>query len=184
MAQLREVALPGMDSMTHYAQTLLHAEASAVHREILKNAPASLAPITRAVTMPGIAIPPEWVAQARARRNACAKAFVDDCLSDADLLLVPALPRGIPDWTVVHTRSPQFDPRELLALYRWMPFVNYLGFPAIVFPVGSDRRNRPVCIQAIARPYHESTLLSLAYQIERARHGTAGFPAATRLDHH
>jgi aspartyl-tRNA(Asn)/glutamyl-tRNA(Gln) amidotransferase subunit A len=97
---------------------------------------------------------------------------------------VPALPRGIPDWSVVHTRSPQFDPRELLALYRWMPFVNYLGFPAIVFPVGSDRRNRPVCIQAIARPYHESTLLSLAYQIERARHGTAGFPAATRLDHH
>ena len=77
-----------------------------------------------------------------------------------------------------HTRSPQFDARELSALYRWMPFVNYLGFPAIVFPVGFDRRNRPVSIQAIARPYGESALLSFAYQIERARHAAAGFPAA------
>jgi Asp-tRNA(Asn)/Glu-tRNA(Gln) amidotransferase A subunit family amidase len=184
MARLREVSLPGMEGMTQYAQTLLHAEAAGVHREVLTTAPASLAPITRAVTMPGVAIPPEWVAQARARRSACARAFADDCLADADLLLVPALPRGIPDWSAVHTRSPQFDPRELLALHRWMPFVNYLGFPAIVFPVGFDRRQRPVCIQAIARPYCESALLSLTYQIERAFHGTAGFPAAARLDNH
>jgi aspartyl-tRNA(Asn)/glutamyl-tRNA(Gln) amidotransferase subunit A len=183
-AQLREVALPGMDRMTQYAQTLLHAEAAAVHRETLQSDAASLAPITRAVTMPGVAIPPEWVAQARARRSACARAFAADCLSDADLLLLPALPRGIPDWSAVHTRSPQFDRRELLALHRWMPFVNYLGFPAIVFPVGFDRRQRPVCIQAIARPYCEPALLSLAYQIERARHGTAGFPAAARFDNH
>jgi Asp-tRNA(Asn)/Glu-tRNA(Gln) amidotransferase A subunit family amidase len=58
-----------------------------------------------------------------------------------------------------------------------MPFVNYLGFPAIVFPVGFDQRYRPVCVQAIARPGNESLLLSLAYQIERERYGTEGFAA-------
>ena len=156
-AQVREVALPAIDVMTHCAQALLHAEASAVHREALTNAPVSLAPPTRAVVAPGVAIPTEWIKQATARRGEYAKVFARDCLADADVLLVPALPRRVPDWSVVHTRSPQFDVHELLALYRWMPFVNYLGFPAIVFPVGLDNRNRPVCVQAIARPYCEST---------------------------
>jgi Asp-tRNA(Asn)/Glu-tRNA(Gln) amidotransferase A subunit family amidase len=175
-AELREVPLPGVETITTYAQTILHAEAAAVHLQTLKDDPSSLAPITRAVTVPGIAIPPEWVRQALAARTTCAKAFANDCLADADLLLVPALPRGIPDWSAVHTKSPQFDRRELLAMYRWMPFVNYVGFPSIVFPIGLDRRSRPVCVQAIARPYRESALLSLAYQVERARHGTGGFP--------
>jgi aspartyl-tRNA(Asn)/glutamyl-tRNA(Gln) amidotransferase subunit A len=179
IAQIREVALPAMNVMANCAQALLHAEASAVHREALTNALASLAPTTRAVVAPGVTIPTEWIKQATAHRGECAKAFARDCLADADVLLVPALPRRVPDWSVVHTRSPQFDVHELLALYRWMPFVNYLGFPAIVFPVGLDRRNRPVSVQAIARPYGESTLLSLTYQIERAWHGATGFPVAT-----
>ncbi len=176
-AQLREVALPGLEAMGQYAQTLMHAEASVVHRQLLRDDPASLAPMTRAVVMPGVAIPPEWLEQVAARRPGVARAFVQNCLDDAELLLIPALPNPVPDWSAVHTRSPGFDARELLALHRWMSFVNYLGFPAIVFPVGYDKRNRPVCVQAITRPYNESLLLSLAYQIERTRHGTAGFAA-------
>lgn len=179
--QLHEVALPGIDTMANYAQALMHAEAAEVHLETLKNAPASLATITRAITVAGVAMPAQWIAQASARRRECAKAFAHGCLADADLVLVPALPHGIPDWSAVHTRSPQFDPRQLLALHRWMQFINYLGFPAIVFPVGVDARNRPVCVQAIARPYHESDLLAFAYQVERERYGAEEFPTAMRV---
>jgi Asp-tRNA(Asn)/Glu-tRNA(Gln) amidotransferase A subunit family amidase len=46
--------------------------------------------------------------------------------------------------------------------------------------VGIDARNMPVCIQAIARPYAEYTLLAFAHQIERELWGDAGFSVRGR----
>ena len=50
-----------------------------------------------------------------------------------------------------------------------MGFVNYLGFPALVLPVAQDRRGRPICMQALARPFHEHTLLRFALDFTHAR---------------
>jgi aspartyl-tRNA(Asn)/glutamyl-tRNA(Gln) amidotransferase subunit A len=73
----------------------------------------------------------------------------------------------------VDTRSALFQPRQLLGLHRFMGFVNYLGFPALVLPVARDARGRPICVQALARPYHEHTLLRVAGEFTAAGLGSA-----------
>ncbi|CFO31697.1 amidase [Bordetella pertussis] len=72
-----------------------------------------------------------------------------EALADSDVLLTPALP------------GPSF--------------VNYLGLPAIVFPIGRDAAGRPISVQAIARPGGEAMLLALARQAGHSRFGGRGF---------
>jgi Asp-tRNA(Asn)/Glu-tRNA(Gln) amidotransferase A subunit family amidase len=172
------IELPAFDELTRCAEALMHVESAHVHWNTLRTGSGQLAAPTRAIVTPGAAIPVLWYREALARRASCLQAFVDACFGAADVLLVPALLHPIPDWEKVEMTSPQFDPRELLALFRWMPFVNYLGLPSATFPVGVDRKGRPVSIQAIARPFADASLLSFVYQVERERVGGAGFGAA------
>jgi len=46
---------------------------------------------------------------------------------------------------------------------------NVTGQPAAVVPWGSDANGIPTSIQLVGKPFDESTLLSLAAQIEQAR---------------
>ncbi len=78
----------------------------------------------------------------------------------------------------MHSASAAFNGRALAALYALMPFINYLGLPALVFPLGSDRQGRPVSVQAVGRPGAEITLLAFAYRVERERFGNEGVPVA------
>ncbi|XNT63528.1 hypothetical protein ACL7DC_16305 [Bordetella pertussis] len=81
-------------------------------------------------------MPPAWAHAALAQRRAQVDAFVAEALADSDVLLTPALPGPVPDWSQVLTSSPGFEARRLLDLFCWLSFVNYLGLPAIVFPIG------------------------------------------------
>lgn len=164
-----------MPELIRYANIVLHVEAAAVHsKAMLKQAP-KLSDITRAVTLSGAAIPAIWYHSALKDRHSHAQTFVNSYLRDHDILLTPVLPQGVPDWDSVLTQSPGFQPRTLLGLFSWTAFINYLGLPAIVFPIGQDKQGRPVCIQAIARPHAEALLLALAYETERDRFGMNGF---------
>jgi len=171
------LAVPEMQEMSRCAETLLHVEAAHQHWDRLRHRREELRPGTRAVTEPGAAIPALWYREALARRAAYVERVADQWFGAADIVLAPAMPLPLPDWSEVHTASPSFNPRRLLAMHSWMPFVNYLGFPSIVFPVGVDARNRPVSVQAIARPHGECALLAFAYRIERERYGKHGFAA-------
>ncbi|WP_353149259.1 amidase [Pollutimonas bauzanensis] len=157
------------------ANIVLHVEAAAVHYDAMRKHGPELSDITRAVTLPGAAIPAAWYHSALQARRSHVRAFIDTYLRDHDLLLTPMLPQGVPDWDHVLTRSPGFQPRSLLGLFSWTAFVNYLGLPAIAFPIGQDDQGRPVCVQAIARPHAEALLLAFAYEAERERFGTNGF---------
>lgn len=164
---VKPIALDGMDAMTRRAHLLLHVEAADTHLALLRDPANDLAPSTKAVLVPGAAIPALWYRDAVGRRAATVAAFVKACFADADLLLVPALPHGVPDWDTVTPGAPGFSLQQLLALHSWMPFANYLGLPALVFPVGRDARGRPVCVQVIARPHAEAQLLAFADRYER-----------------
>ena len=153
--------------LTRLGDTLLHVEASRLHRGGLQQQ--DLPDGARAVALPGVAIPDAWHNAAKAARAQHARDFAARYFSHSDILLVPALPEALPGWDAVDTRSTGFAPRRLLALHRFMGFVNYLGFPALVLPVAQDRRGRPICMQALARPFHEHTLLRFALDFTHAR---------------
>ncbi|OZI74605.1 amidase [Bordetella genomosp. 12] len=160
--QRREVALPGLSEWSRLGQTVLYAQAYASHAPALRGQEPALGSLARALALTGAALPEAWLAQAQAERDRCTRDFLAQALADNDVLLTPALPRGVPDWEQVLTTSARFEARRLLDMFRWFAFVNYLGLPALVFPVGRDRRGRPVCVQAIGRAGAEARLLALA----------------------
>ncbi|BAO89988.1 amidase family protein [Caballeronia cordobensis] len=151
------------------AQTILHAQAARVHAPRLREGGIDALPAPmQGVVLPGIALPGAWVAAAHRARAPALANVLRECFGDADALLCPALPIALPDRDVVHTDGPRFSVHALLALHRHTAWVNYVGLPAIVFPIGADRRGRPVSAQLIGRPYRELQLLALLGRLEAA----------------
>lgn len=154
--------LPERARWAALAQTVLHAESASTHLARLQDDAQNLPGAAKAILLPGLAVPATWYAQAMAQRHAQRDAFEHQALADVDLLLTPALPVPVPDWSQVTPGDTAYDPDSLHALHRHFSFVNYLGLPAVVVPVAVDRRGRPVCIQAVGRLGDESSLLALA----------------------
>lgn len=151
-----------LKELSRLARVILHVEAARVHAPTLQETAPSLDASTRAVILPGLGIPASWYESACNQRGRRLSAFVDTYFSDADLLLMPALPRGVPDWSQVIPGGAGFDRQVFGDLYAWMGWINYLGLPSIVMPVGVDVRGRPLCVQAVGRPDAEALLLSFA----------------------
>jgi amidase len=100
---------------------------------------------------------------------------------DHDVLLTPmmsepAVPAGI------------MEGRGATATYiwesGWVPFTilwNLTGQPAASVPAGFSSRGLPLAVQIVGRPNHESTLLSLAAQIEADRPWSERTPAVAAI---
>lgn len=177
----RDVVLRDMPQWIRLAQTMLYAEAAWTHASALRAAQPALGALARAIALPGVVLPASWYLQAQEARALHTRRFISEILTDVHLLLVPALPAGLPDKDEVSTTSSAFRPRRLLELFCWMSFVNYLGLPAAVFPIAYDQDARPICVQAIARPGDEAVLLAFARHAELRRFDGQGF---TRLPAH
>ena len=162
------------EELTRNANLVMHVEAAATHLDALRGQAPGLGKVAASVAMPGLSLPAAWYAQSLRQRGCLNKAFCEAHFRDADILLTPILPHGVPDWAEVLTDSPDFKPVSLLALFSWTAFVNYLGLPAIVFPIGRDARGRPISVQAIGRPGSESLLLAFAWRFERMHYGLDG----------
>jgi amidase len=72
--------------------------------------------------------------------------------------------------------------RTVLGMSRFYPYCipwNHLGNPAMAVPAGFDADGMPLSVQVIARPGEESTLLSLAAQLEAERPWADARPAVS-----
>jgi len=131
---------------------------------------------TRLSHLADIVLPPACYDAALATRSAQLRRFCLTTLATDGVLMLPALPQPVPDWQSVHVGHSRFVPRELLALHRCMGFINYLGLPSVVLPIGSDERGLPVSVQLVARPFQEHMLLALAEQMQlEAGHAGCAF---------
>jgi amidase len=101
--------------------------------------------------------------------------------NDHDVLLTPmmsepAVPTGI------------MEGRGATATYfwesGWVPFTilwNVTGQPAASVPIGFSSHGLPLAVQIVGRPNQESTLLSLAAQLEDARPWSHQLPAVAAI---
>lgn len=148
-----------------WAQTVLHAEAAALHIDVIREESGEkLPPSVRSILLPGLAIPSLWYARALENRAAAHEAFLRGPMLGLDMLLTPAIGMPLPKWNLVVPGTPEYDRKHLLAMHEHFPWVNFLGLPAIVFPIGYDRSGLPISIQAIGRADSELTLLAFAHQ--------------------
>lgn len=90
-------------------------------------------------------------------------------LQDIDVLLVPTYMHStlkIGEWA-------DLSPEETLTkIIRWIfpcPPFNATGQPAIALPVGFDENGLPLSVQLVGKPAAESTIISLAAQLETER---------------
>ena len=123
----------------------------------------TLAPSTRAIALPGWAMPAVWYRHALAQAAPLRAAFLAGSLGDADLLLAPCFPQGVPDRDAVTTSSPAFDRA------RW-PRCIAITPTSISWACrrwccrGLDGRGRPVSAQLIGAPGSEARMLAFARQ--------------------
>lgn len=179
-AHVSHVSLTNYPELTRHASVVLHAECTSTHAHALRTpSTRPLSPTTRALALPGAAMPAFWYAESQALQHELTMAFLTLILKDNDMLVTPILPQGVPDWSAVLPDSPEFDPRALIALFSWTAFVNYMGLPAITFPIGEDEKGRPVCIQVIGKPRTEALLLAFAWRIQQERYAERGFSPAS-----
>lgn len=157
------------DAWSRRAQVILHAQAGRLHQARLRARGIGALPVPmQGVVLPGIAMPAAWAEAAQRERAPALAEVLSECFGAADALLCPALPIALPDWDVVHTDGAHFSVHALLALHRHTAWVNYVGLPAVVFPIGTDSRGRPISAQLIGRPFQELTLLALVERLEAA----------------
>jgi len=90
-------------------------------------------------------------------------------LSDVDVLVLPVYmhsPMKIGEWAA-------FSPEEIMQrVIDWVvpcPPFNATGQPVISIPVGLDSNGLPIAVQLVGRPAAETTIISLAAQIEAAQ---------------
>ncbi len=178
VADLR-AALGGIDNMAQMiknAAIILQSEAAHTHYARLQmRALPELRHVARATSLPGAALPTPWYLSAIDERAQLRERFIKQFFSQSDILLTPVLPQGVPLWSQVDTSCKSFDAQALLAMLSWTSFVNYLGLPAMVCPIGIDDNGMPISVQAIASPWQEAKLLQFAQRLE------AGFFAAGKL---
>lgn len=153
-----------VDVLSRCAQRVLMSETAQTHRERLLSGRAPVG--VQALGMTGLGMPQSWYQQAIAIRPSLLKKFVDRYFQASPFIVMPAFTQPVPDWSQVEPGNDRFDREQLFGLHRWMGFVNYLGLPAITFPVAQDSRGRPVHVQVLARPFAEHHLLDFAQRSE------------------
>jgi amidase len=130
--------------------------------------PERLEPRTRSMARLGALVPAGLLARARAGEEALA-ARIDAIFDHADVVLTPG-PSG-PPFRVgqLHGRGALWTLNAAAAKVPWYGVFNATGQPAASVPAGFDAAGLPLAVQLVGRPNGETTLLSLAAQIERAR---------------
>ena len=152
------------DPLNRHAQRVLFFETARTHRAALLAGQAD--PAVQAIGQMGLAIPETWYQQSLTWRAALLEQFVTRHFAQAEFLILPSLACLLPDWQTVEVGHPAFDRHRLAAMHAFMGFVNYLGLPALNLPIARDTKQRPLCVQVLARPFAEQRLLDFATQLE------------------
>ena len=112
---------------------MLHAEAALALAAAVRGGLDTLAPSTRAIALPGWAMPAVWYRHALAQAAPLRAAFLAGSLGDADLLLAPCFP-GVPDRDAVTTSS-RLRPARAGRAASPSRLRQFPGLPALVLPV-------------------------------------------------
>jgi aspartyl-tRNA(Asn)/glutamyl-tRNA(Gln) amidotransferase subunit A len=91
--------------------------------------------------------------------------------SDIDVLLLRSTTTTVPDVKQARGNAQALSAANTM-------FAKYFGLPAISIPCGFDRRQLPVGLQVVGRPWGEDAVVRLARQYETATDWTQQHPIA------
>ena len=174
--QRRDIAFEPFAS----AAGILYSDAGVAERvaaigDFLRDHPASVLPVTRAIIERGRNASAVDVYRAR-ERLAALRSQAMAALAGADLLLVPSAP------TIYRLAEIERDPVALnTTLGTYTNFVNPMDMAAIAVPSGFTRAGLPFGVTLIGRAFTEPMLAGVAAALERASGLPLGASAAAQL---
>lgn len=170
-AEIVEISLPEFELTPETLFTVMMAEASAYHRQQLRDKGDLYDPATRATLQLGELLPAtHYVTGLRAReryRSAMQDLFQRESL---DVLISPTMPLPTPLLTDLHHPRADMDIGEtpMISIIHHTFSANLGGQPALSAPCGFTRDNLPIGYQLMGRPFDEATLFRIAYAYEQA----------------
>jgi aspartyl-tRNA(Asn)/glutamyl-tRNA(Gln) amidotransferase subunit A len=163
-AELVEVSRSRLDEA---ALTILDAEASAYHEELLKTRPEDYQPDVRERLKRGFAVRGIDYARAQRTRQWIRREF-EALFDDVNLFATPtcAIPAPRLDQTEVTITGQTVSVMKPIA--RFTRVFNLTGVPAITVPCGFSSDGLPIGLQLAGRHLDEATVLRAAYTYEQA----------------
>jgi aspartyl-tRNA(Asn)/glutamyl-tRNA(Gln) amidotransferase subunit A len=166
-ATIHEISWPMYHESKAISSTILMAEATAYHSQLMKRQGSRLDPKVRLRLEAGLLISAvDYIQAQRARRLFYQQSC--DLFKKVDLLVGPAVPItacniGTEEVRIGSTLSGVIP---LLTQYT-RPF-NLNGFPAITVPCGFSKNGLPIGFQLAGKPFDEATVLRAAFAYEQA----------------
>jgi len=165
--KLVKVKVPGHQELTSLSYIILGAESATYHAERFARHEASYGQQTRARLLHGFFIPAAAYVQAKQLRGLYFKRFMQDVMSQCDVLHTPVFRRPTPTLEETDLGHTLESTRMISDLSHCTRLTNYLGLPAVSLPCGFCPNDLPVGFQLIGRPFDEPTLLGLAHAHEK-----------------
>jgi aspartyl-tRNA(Asn)/glutamyl-tRNA(Gln) amidotransferase subunit A len=169
-AKAVRVVLSDLTPIFRLGETIIKAEAAALHRQWLETRPQDYSNSVRFRIEGGLYLPATDYIDALRLRGIVTRNFLADTMDEIDLLHLPATPCLPP--TVADSDMERTDSETLLRFFsRMTQFtrpINFLGLPAISVPCGFSARGLPLAYQLVGHPFEEGTLLRAADAYQRA----------------
>ena len=166
-ATIHKISWPMYHESKAIASTILMAEATAYHSQLMKRQGSRLDPKVRLRLEAGLLISAvDYLQAQRARRRFYQQSC--DLFKEVDLLAGPTVPItackiGTEEVQIGNTRMGVIP----LLTQHTRPY-NLNGFPAITVPCGFSKNGLPIGFQLAGRPFDEETVLRAAFAYEQA----------------
>jgi aspartyl-tRNA(Asn)/glutamyl-tRNA(Gln) amidotransferase subunit A len=165
-AHVVPVRVPDIEALNVVGRVILLSEASAVMEKYLGNRDQFGADVL-ALLDQGRLLPATDYVNAQRLRRVMQGEFAQ-LWSQVDCLFTPTTPMGAPRIGEKTAVLGDFTEDVRLAATRLVRGINVLGLPAISMPCGLDRRNLPIGLQIVGRPFDEALILRVAAALEDA----------------
>ena len=166
-AEVKEVSFPMFEQSQAISSTVLMAEATAYHRDLLEKDGHQLYEPVRQRLQAGL-----FISAANYLRAQQARTLLDQegrrLLDDVDLLAGPTEPVTAPEILAAKVLAGEQEIGVVGALTQYTRPYNINGFPAISVPCGFSDTGLPIGLQLAGKPFDELTVLRTAHAYEQA----------------
>ena len=166
-AEIKEVSYPMFNQSQAISSTVLMAEATAYHRDLLEKDGHQLYEPVRQRLEAGL-----FISAAEYLRAQQARSIFDQqgrrLLDEVDLLAGPTEPVTAPEILASKVMAGEQEVGVVGALTQYTRPYNINGFPAISVPCGFSDDGMPIGLQLAGRPFDELTVLRAAHAYEQA----------------
>jgi aspartyl-tRNA(Asn)/glutamyl-tRNA(Gln) amidotransferase subunit A len=166
-AEIKEVSYPMFNQSQAISSTVLMAEATAYHRDLLEKDGHQLYEPVRQRLEAGL-----FISAAEYLRAQQARSIFDQqgrrLLDEVDLLAGPTEPVTAPEILASKVMAGEQEVGVVGALTQYTRPYNINGFPAISVPCGFSDDEMPIGLQLAGRPFDELTVLRAAHAYEQA----------------